>query len=136
VGVTIDAADGRRWKVRRRVAWPRRRRLFDWFDAIGIDVPDFSLVGVIVCLVLTTVFALFIVVLLPLIFFVVEALFVFGLIALSRGVWVVEASTPGPPPETKAWKVKGWTRSRRAVDEVASELRAGVQAAPEEGEPS
>jgi len=137
VGVTVDAADGRSWIVRRRIVWPRWREVdvgvspLDVLDVAGFgDSPAAFIVGAVVVVVV----ALVIVLLLPLILFVVEALLVLAAIALLRGTWLVEASTSGPPAELKAWKIKGWSRSRRAVDEVASELRAGVEAAPTEGE--
>jgi len=60
---------------------------------------------------------------------------VIAALLLLRGAWIVDATTTGPPPEAKAWKVRGWRRSRDALEEVADELRRGVEAAPEEGEP-
>lgn len=120
--------------VRRRLAWPRRREI-GWDDVMWIDMSDFSLVGLVIGLVISLLVALVIVLLLPLVLFLVEALIVLAGVALLRGTWFIEASTAGIPPERKTWKVKGWVRSRRAVREVASELRAGVDAAPAEGEP-
>jgi hypothetical protein len=137
VGITVDTADGRSWIVRRRIVWPRWRELdvgvspLDALDVAGFgDSPAVYIVGAVVVVAI----ALVIVLLLPLILFVAEALVALVAIALLRGTWLVEASTSGPPPEIKAWKIKGWSQSRRAVDEVASEIRVGAEAAPTEGE--
>jgi len=49
--------------------------------------------------------------------------------------WLVIASTSGPPAEARRWLVRGPRASRRAVREVADELRRGVVAEPETFEP-
>jgi hypothetical protein len=92
--------------------------------------------GLLFGLVLTVVLGVIIVLVLPLLVFIAEALFILCAIVVLRGTWIIEASTEGPPSEKKAWRVRGWARSKRAVQEVASELRAGVEAAPAEAEPA
>jgi hypothetical protein len=72
--------------------------------------------------------------LLPLVIFLFEALLVVGSLLILRGTWIVEASTVWPKGETKTWKVRGWRRSKRALDEVLRELEMGVDAAPEDSE--
>ena len=71
---------------------------------------------------------------LPIFVFIIEAILVLAAVALLRETWIVEATTTGPPPERKAWKVRGPLSSKRAVEQVASELRAGTPAEPERGE--
>jgi hypothetical protein len=72
--------------------------------------------------------------LLPLVIFLFEALLVVCSLLVLRGTWIVEASTFWPKAETKTWKVRGWRRSKRTMDEVVRELQMGADAAPEEGE--
>jgi hypothetical protein len=87
-------------------------------------------------LVIGLALAILVLVLLPLVVVVLE------LVALAVGVyllgkpWIIEAETAGPPAELKSWRDRGWRRSRRAVEEVARELRAGVAAEPDEAEPA
>ena len=70
-----------------------------------------------------------IVVVLPLLLLLGEALVVAaGVCVLSRR-WVVEATTVGPPPDRYAWRVRGWRRSRKAVEQVADALRQGREPA-------
>ena len=137
--VEVTAPDGRRWRVNRGLKWPRWREpntgdanLGDLAFWIGPD--DFALVGLVIGLILFLVFGLLIVFLLPLVLFVLEALLVVGALLIMRSMWIVDATTIGPPPEARAWRVRGWRRSKRALDEVVRELRLGVEAASEEGE--
>jgi hypothetical protein len=102
-----------------------------WFLDGDWDLP---VAGILLAVLLAVVVGLAIVVLLPLLLFIGELVLVLAGVALLRGTWMVEAKTDGPPPASKAWKVPGWARSKRAVEEVASELRAGVEAAPAEAE--
>jgi hypothetical protein len=134
--VTVTAPDGRRWVVTRR--WWRRPRWRDagWSDLESwLGIGDVSLEGIAVGLTLAIVFAILIVLFLPLILFALDAVFVAaGAYALGFP-WRVTAATAGPPSETLSWGVRGWWRSRRAVREVARELGAGVRAEPEDAEP-
>jgi len=74
----------------------------------------------------------FVFLVLPAIFFLLDALLILGALLLLGGAWIVEAATPGPPPELKSWRVRGIFASRSAVAEVARELERGdVDAAPD-----
>ena len=53
-----------------------------------------------------------------------------ALVFLIRRLWIVEAISGSG--ERRAWHVRGWLRSRRAVHEVARELKLGVTAEPAE----
>ena len=78
------------------------------------------------------VLAVFVFLVLPAIFFLLDALLIAGGLLLLGGAWIIEASTPGPPAETKSWRVRGIFASRGAVAEVARELERGdVDAAPD-----
>lgn len=136
---TVTAPDGRVWTVRRR--FPRGPR---WWRPSSWDVPwDLGGggagddVGGVVAAIVTFVLVVLLIgvlafVVLPAIFFLVDALLIVGGILLLGGAWIVEASTPGPPSETTSWRVKGVFASRRAVAEVARELERGdLEAAPE-----
>jgi len=79
------------------------------------------------------------VVLIPLLLFGIELILVGVLIAagiLGRGMlgrpWVVEARCAENPARTLAWKVVGWRRSARLIDEVAASLANGRDPAPAE----
>jgi hypothetical protein len=134
----VQAADGRAWEVRRSIRWPRRRDFGDlpaWTDWVSsMDVPSGigdALATLVIGIVLVVVVAALIVFFLPLIVFIVEALaVVVAAIALGRP-WLVIASTLGPPPEERRWLVRGFLASRRAIKEVASELRQGLPAEPQ-----
>src|SRR5262249_23579818 len=79
------------------------------------------------------------VVLIPLLLFGIELIIVGVLVAagtLGRGLlgrpWVVEARCSENPSRTLAWKVVGWRRSARLIDEVAASLANGRDPAPAE----
>jgi hypothetical protein len=134
----VRAADDRAWDVRRSIRWPRRREFGDlpnWTDAVSsMDVPSGvgdALATLVIGIVLAVVLAALIVVFLPLVVFIFEALaVVVAAIALGRP-WLVVASTLGPPPEERRWLVRGFLSSRRAIREVASELCQGLPAEPQ-----
>ena len=143
MGVAASSPDGRVWHVRSRIVWPRWRGTSDGLDSLdwlnfspidlGADEP-LGLVGALLLGLLAAVLlAVFIVFFLPLILFVLEALAVVLAALLLGRKWVVVASTDGPPPEVRRWRVRGWRTSRRGVREVADELRQGVRAEPEGG---
>jgi hypothetical protein len=139
VGVEVVAADGRRWTVERHFRWPKWRQIGrnldeDAFLEFGF-LGDLTPLGFIAGLLLAIVIGLVIVFVLPLLLLVAEIALALAAVLLFRGTWIVDATTVGPPAERKAWKVRGPRRSKRAVEEVASELRAGLEAAPTSGEP-
>jgi hypothetical protein len=136
MGVTVTAPDGRVWQVARH--WPRRLR---WrkldtdlspADALNFgDVGDLGdgvggIIGAILVTVALVVFAAaLVIIVLPLFLLLGEAVIVvLGVYVVSRR-WVVEATTDGPPPDRFAYRVRGWRRSRKAVQEVADALRQG-----------
>jgi hypothetical protein len=136
VGVSVRAPDGREWAIRRR--WLRRPKWRD-FDAWSNAPYEQAFVidelpGLLIALVGLLLLGLVIAFLLPLIVFVVEAVLLAAAAYILGRTWVIEAETNGPPAERRAWHVRGWRRSRRAVDEVVRELRAGVEAEPRDGE--
>lgn len=124
------ATDGRVWEVRRRgVQWrgPKPEVLDEWLEEEVGDPNKESvdtIVGWFLFLLLFVIVGVMIFVFLPLIAFLAEAAaLLFGAYVLRRP-WVVEASTVGPPAETRVWKVRGRHASKRAVREIARQLRA------------
>jgi hypothetical protein len=69
----------------------------------------------------------------PLLLFGIE-LITLGLIVaagiVARSIfgrpWIVRATPSANPAGALAWEVKGWRRSARLIDEVATELAAGL----------
>jgi hypothetical protein len=104
----------------------------DLGDVGGLD--DFA--GAIALIVAAVVIA---VVLIPLLLFGIE-LIIAGLVIaagiLARGLlgrpWVVQAIPVGRASGTLAWRVAGWRRSGRLIDEVATSLGNGLEPAPAE----
>jgi hypothetical protein len=84
---------------------------------------DSSVGGILAGIAIAILIGLLIVVLLPLVLLIAELLLVVLAIVLLGGVWLVEASTPGPPPDRRAKKVWGGRRSERAAETFARELR-------------
>jgi hypothetical protein len=84
---------------------------------------DSSAGGIVAGIAIPILIGVLIVVLLPLVLLVAELLLVVMAIILLGGVWMVEASTPGPPPERRTKKVWGGRRSERAAETLARELR-------------
>jgi hypothetical protein len=136
VGVDVVGADGRTWTVERHLRWPKWREVGRNLDGDAIldvsSLGDFAPLGFIAGLLLAIVIGFVIVVLLPLLLLVFEAVLAVAALLIFRSTWIVEATTPGPPPEETEWEVRGLRRSKRAVEEVASGLRAGVEARPAE----
>jgi hypothetical protein len=127
------------WTVTRSFPWPSRRRAEDTVDgyldsSVGDDLgfeasledPIAGLFGFVLFILLALVIAFF----LPFVLFAVEVALAVVAVALYLRGWRVTAETSGPPAERVEWRVKGWRKSKRAVDEVARELSAGVPAAP------
>jgi hypothetical protein len=79
------------------------------------------------------------VVLIPLLLFGIELIIVGLVVAagiLGRGLlgrpWVVQATPAQDAGRSLAWRVVGWRRSGRLIDEVAASLTGGLQPAPAE----
>jgi hypothetical protein len=72
---------------------------------------------------LPLVVAVVLVVLFSFVALVVEAVFVVLAAFLFRGRWLVEATTPGPPPARTERRVRGWRRSKQAAEKMARELQ-------------
>jgi hypothetical protein len=135
-GSTLRAADGARWKVRRR--WlerppPKLRRSFrknreeaaDAFALLPLEGFDAPMVLIIVVIVAV----LIVLVVLPLLGVALELiallfLFLSGLVAriVFGRPWIVEAIKVGDPETRVVYEVKGWRQSSQAL----SELRASV----------
>jgi hypothetical protein len=135
-GRTVFGPDGRPWTVRRRWApwrprwrWtPPRLNHFDWLDA----PLDFDLEGFLVVLGAILVLALLIFFIIPALIFLVElilfliaAFLVAFLRSLLRRSWVVEAVRDDPDGAIMRWRVVGFMRSRRVIDEIAQGLQQG-----------
>lgn len=50
--------------------------------------------------------------------------------------WIVQAVPMADGAEVLAWKVVGWRRSARLIDEVEGSLRSGLRPSPAEGRES
>jgi hypothetical protein len=151
--VTTPSGDewriGRRWISRSLPRW-RKMRMGkispgDAAEAAwwSIPTPDFGDVGglddfaaAIALVVAAVVIAL---VLIPLLLFGIE-LVIAGLVIavgiLARGLlgrpWVVQAIPGDRASDSLAWRVRGWRRSGRLIDEVAASLASGLTPAPAE----
>lgn len=132
------APDGVEWRVGRR--WPTRRFGWTWnhrgvaADALsglgqGIGGVDFAEGGLVVVGALAAVL-----ILIPLLFFGVELIILGVLLAagltgrvLLRQPWVIEARSTDPVTSGRQleWRVIGWRKSRKLIDQVASDLAAG-----------
>lgn len=142
-GREVTSPDGARWRVRRR--WldrplPDLRRRFREYreensgdiliDASwGVDFGD----SVWASLALAFFFVVLIVVLLPLIGLALELILVLlllgsGLVGrlLLRRPWTVEARNLEVEQHSASYAVKGWARSGRAVEEIATAIRASA----------
>jgi hypothetical protein len=89
-------------------------------------------------LVLLAVVVLAIVVI-PLLLFGIELILLGLLVAagvvgrtLLRRPWIVQATPIATAAEELSWRVVGWRRSARAVDEVTASLGAGLDPSPAE----
>jgi hypothetical protein len=122
--VEVDGPDGRRWTVRRRRYWPGWREVFDvGDDGLFWFADDLSAAGILVAVAAAIAIGLLIIVLLPLVLLLGELLLVVVALVFLGGVWLVEATTPGPPPGRRVRKVWGGRRSERVAEELARELR-------------
>jgi hypothetical protein len=87
-------------------------------------MPPFELdpTGLAMLVLLPLVLAAVLILLFSVIAAVVELVTVAVAAYVWRGRWIVEATTDGPPPERKAWTVRGWRQSKRLATEVARQL--------------
>jgi hypothetical protein len=139
MGVTVEAPDGRTWHVSRQLRWPHWRGWDD--DGPWADLPIFdfggddSLIGgILLAVTVALLIGVVIVVLLPVILLLGELALAVAATMVALRPWVVRATTVGPPVDERVWGVRGFLRSRRAVREVADELRRGVRAEPAQWE--
>jgi hypothetical protein len=138
----VTAPDGTTWRVANR--WYRRPRRHRFHERLDIDVLDGLSVpfdfggddiggligGIVLGVVIVVLLGVLVVVLLPIVLFILEIPLVLALVFVIRRLWIIEAISGSG--ERRAWHVRGWLRSRRAVHEVARELELGVTAEPEE----
>jgi hypothetical protein len=135
-GRRVIGPDGRAWTIRRRWApwrprwrWGRPRiKGVDWLTSF----PDFDIEGFVVVLGAILLLALLIFFIIPALVFLVELiLFLIAafLVAFLRSVlrrsWVVEAVRDHPDAVIMRWRVVGFMRSRRVIDEIAQALQQG-----------
>jgi hypothetical protein len=141
-GREATAPDGTRWRVAR--VWTERR-VPRWrkgslegggFEWLAPDGPDESFV-LWLALVVGTVVA--VVVVIPLLLFGIELILLGLLIAaaiLGRALlgrpWLVRARPLDDGDPGMAWRVVGWRRSYRVIEEVASAISSGTTAQPME----
>jgi hypothetical protein len=142
MGVTVDAPDGRTWHVTRHLQWPHWRGWGDDdplanvpFVDFGPDLGDSPLGGILLAVALFVAVGLLILILLPVILLLVEVILAVAATTIALRPWVVRGTTVGPPADERTWGVRGFLRSRRAMAEVADELRLGVHAEPATWEP-
>jgi hypothetical protein len=138
VGVEVRAPDGRVWRVRRTLGWPRWRKtkvdVFDGLDFANVGAASDSFNGLVLAIGFAVFLGLFIVLFLPLLLFLAELVLLVPAALLVLRPWRVTASTEGLYAERLEWRVRGWRGSRAAVEEVARELGHGLRAAPENAE--
>jgi hypothetical protein len=120
----VQSPDGRVWRVRRR--WlPRRAWLpeedaidrgrpyvwgyagVDWWIVDRVVVPAVMLVG-------------------DIIFFLVSLPITGTARLLGLRPWRIQAATIGRPRETRETQARGWSGSRDAIDELASQIASGA----------
>lgn len=145
----VRSPDGRVWTLRRRALawWPRwsgpRLGLEPAGDGTGRSAVTDVLIGILALgddlrgalaflAALVAASALVVVAVLPgggaTLKVVVGAVLVVAGSAvrmLLRQIWIVAASTDGPPAELRSWRVTGWQRTGTVADQVAVALRTG-----------
>jgi hypothetical protein len=137
----VVAPDGVEWRVGRR--WLTRSFRWSWKQRSNIASESLGNVGFVpvsdnvdfgegLLLIVALVAAVLVVI--PVLFFGFELIILGALLAgglVSRVVlrkpWVIEATAVDPLTSGRQlqWQVRGWRRSRRLIDEVASDLSAG-----------
>jgi hypothetical protein len=151
----ITAADGERWKVSRRWTsrrgrldrWWRFRKprkdgdgfkvadIFEPLDYLG-GALDGGLAGIAVVVVFSVVvivlFALTAFIILPILGVALEIAILVTLISsgvlgrvVLRRPWIIDVQNADRPELSRTYEVKGWLRSRRAIDEIKGLLVSG-----------
>jgi hypothetical protein len=129
----------RRWVTRGRPRWrtvPAGKATGEAFSVPDAGDPH-DLVGTLGIILGAVVVA---VIVIPLLLFGIE-LIVLGFVVaggvIGRGLlgrpWIVEARRAGTSAQVLTWRVRGWRRSARLIDEVAAALSAGLDAPPTGG---
>jgi hypothetical protein len=141
----IEWRVGRRWLSRGLPRWRKVRIGGDAgregaAEAAAWSIPDLgslddlgAAIAIVVGLIVLAV------VLVPLLLFGIE-LIIAGLViavgVVGRGLlgrpWVVQAAPADDRARAQAWRVVGWRRSGRLIDEVTASLAAGLEPAPVE----
>lgn len=133
---------GRRWVTRERPRWrrvPARKAAAEALWAPDIGGPDgleFTLAVIAGAVVVA-------VIVIPLLLFGIELILLGLLVAagiVGRGLlgrpWIVQARRASESAAVFGWKMSGWRRSARLIDEVASALSAGLEPSPAEAQES
>jgi hypothetical protein len=109
----------------------------DAAEAMVLAVPELDDLGAAALVLLAVVVVA--VVVIPLLLFGVELILLGLLIAtgivgrtLLGRPWIVRATPLGPEVEELSWRVVGWRRSNRVIEEVAASLSAGLDPSPTE----
>lgn len=135
---------GRRWITRRLPQWRKipldgNGRGKDAAEAV-FGFPNFGdLEDLGAILLVIAALAVFALILIPLLLFGIELIGLGLLIAagiagrtLLGRPWVVMATSTSDAASVMSWRVVGWRRSARLIDEVASALATGLDPAPAE----
>jgi hypothetical protein len=131
---------GRRWVTRGVPRWrklPAGKAAAEVLSAPDIGGPD-DLAVTLAVLIGVVVVAI---ILIPLLLFGIE-LILLGLVVaagiLGRGLlgrpWIVQATHVSGQAAPLTWRVSGWRRSARLIDEVSAALSAGLDPSPAEAQ--
>jgi hypothetical protein len=118
MGRQVTSRDGRVWSIRHRIVGPRRRS-----PNVGLPPIELDPTGLAFLVLLPIIVAIVLVAIASLAFVLVEGAVVVAAAYLWKGRWTVEAVTVDGS-EMRTWEVRGWSASRRKVNEVAHELTA------------
>ena len=147
----VVAPDGVEWRVGRR--WLTRRPKFnrprgraiasESVSNLGSGWPDIGNLDLGEALLVAAAALALVLILIPVLFFGVELIILGALLAagvtartLLRQPWVVEAASTDPltPGRRLEWRVRGWRKSGKLIDQVASDLSTGREP-PDRGLP-
>ncbi len=133
---------GRRWVMRERPHWrkvPTGKAAAEALSVPDIGGPD-DLAVTLAVILGAVVFA---VIIIPLLLFGIE-LILLGLVVaagiVGRGLfgrpWIVQARRMSETAPAFSWRVSGWRRSARLIDEVTAALSAGLDPSLSEAQES